>query len=359
MTEDGICQCAPRKYSTGNSCLNCSPKCTSCSNNSPGGCLGCVDGATFVPGAIDSCPCPSNQYFPLYSDERRCTNCPTNCLTCYDNGPGVQCDTCVAGTKLTGGRCCATNQYSTGMACASCDPTCSSCSGPLDTNCLTCPDGFPANSGSCERVFRRKRNYAVPPSCSSCDASCEQCLGPAPTQCLSCKPSLVRTADGRCVAVCPVGTAPFSGTCVDCDPSCATCSGMSSDECTSCSSDRILCGGKCLVGPSCPSAQPVVPRGSRRSECPVGQTACPIPGRSFRSWECIDTRNDLESCGGCAFSSLNQAEATGQDCTALPGVADVSCLNSRCAVAKCMPGYEVHGNRTLCVETPRWLHLQF
>lgn len=43
----------------------------------------------------------------------------------------------------------------------------------------------------------------------------------------------------------------------------------------------------------------------------------------------------------------------GQDCTALPGVSDVSCTRSRCSVQKCMLGYDVHKNRTQCVESRR------
>jgi len=42
-------------------------------------------------------------------------------------------------------------------------------------------------------------------------------------------------------------------------------------------------------------------------------------------FECLDTINELESCGGCA--SINE----GQDCTAIKGAWNVGCEHGRCA----------------------------
>ena len=39
----------------------------------------------------------------------------------------------------------------------------------------------------------------------------------------------------------------------------------------------------------------------------------------------------------------------GQDCTALPGVADVSCLSGDCVVHRCMPGYALSHDGTHCI----------
>ncbi|KAJ7369048.1 hypothetical protein DFH08DRAFT_678203 [Mycena albidolilacea] len=110
----------------------------------------------------------------------------------------------------------------------------------------------------------------------------------------------------------------------------------------------MLCNGQCLPGPSCPTVRPPLPRRAR-SECPEGLTSCPVPGRSFGGWDCIDTRNDLESCGGCMYSV--SSETAGQDCTALLGVNDVSCIKGQCAVRKCMLGYKLYEDHTHCVES--------
>jgi len=39
----------------------------------------------------------------------------------------------------------------------------------------------------------------------------------------------------------------------------------------------------------------------------------------------------------------------GQDCTALPGVADVACLSGECIVHRCRPGYALSHDGTSCV----------
>jgi hypothetical protein len=41
----------------------------------------------------------------------------------------------------------------------------------------------------------------------------------------------------------------------------------------------------------------------------------------------------------------------GQDCTALPGVADVSCLSGECIVHRCMPGHVLSHDGKRCSST--------
>ena len=41
----------------------------------------------------------------------------------------------------------------------------------------------------------------------------------------------------------------------------------------------------------------------------------------------------------------------GQDCTSLPGVADVSCLSGECVVHRCMPGFSLSRDGTGCIST--------
>ena len=41
----------------------------------------------------------------------------------------------------------------------------------------------------------------------------------------------------------------------------------------------------------------------------------------------------------------------GKDCTALPGVADVSCLSGECVVRRCLSGYALSREGTSCIST--------
>jgi len=70
--------------------------------------------------------------------------------------------------------------------------------------------------------------------------------------------------------------------------------------------------------------------------CPSGLDACPIAGISGLTgdYECLDTFNELESCGGC--SSLGK----GQDCTTIEGSWNVGCHQGMCAVYTCTAGYK-------------------
>nr|XP_018258953.1 uncharacterized protein I303_08494 [Kwoniella dejecticola CBS 10117]OBR81111.1 hypothetical protein I303_08494 [Kwoniella dejecticola CBS 10117] len=49
-------------------------------------------------------------------------------------------------------------------------------------------------------------------------------------------------------------------------------------------------------------------RNGRRALCPTGQTACNVQGLAD-SFECIDTTQELESCGGCLFGEFNRRHA--------------------------------------------------
>ncbi|KAE9396459.1 hypothetical protein BT96DRAFT_111382 [Gymnopus androsaceus JB14] len=88
-----------------------------------------------------------------------------------------------------------------------------------------------------------------------------------------------------------------------------------------------------------------------QSSCRTGWEACGIVGGGPRDWECIDTQNDLESCGGCpidVMSSLTGANGLGVDCTTIPGVSDVSCIAGTCSVNKCMPGFKISRSGQHC-----------
>lgn len=52
--------------------------------------------------------------------------------------------------------------------------------------------------------------------------------------------------------------------------------------------------------------------------------------------------------GGCAVL-LDSASPRGMDCTAIIGVADVSCSAGACLVKSCVPGYQVSPDGTFCM----------
>lgn len=83
----------------------------------------------------------------------------------------------------------------------------------------------------------------------------------------------------------------------------------------------------------------------RTGFCPSNYESCPIldvSGRSTES-ECLDTRTELTSCGGC--TSIGK----GQDCSAIPYSKVSTCQAGRCVVEKCKAGYEISATGDSCV----------
>jgi len=79
--------------------------------------------------------------------------------------------------------------------------------------------------------------------------------------------------------------------------------------------------------------------------CPQGLSACPIMGTSGLTGdlECLDTANELESCGGCA--SIGQ----GQDCTSIKGAWNVACEQGSCTVYTCAAGFRRSDDGKSCI----------
>ncbi|KAM0753148.1 hypothetical protein T439DRAFT_378864 [Meredithblackwellia eburnea MCA 4105] len=73
--------------------------------------------------------------------------------------------------------------------------------------------------------------------------------------------------------------------------------------------------------------------------CPDNETACPLG----RGWECLDTTSALDSCGGCT-----SARGGGVNCLTLPGAMGVACVESKCEISSCLPGWRFVMGR--CVE---------
>ncbi|WRT66948.1 uncharacterized protein IL334_003913 [Kwoniella shivajii] len=86
------------------------------------------------------------------------------------------------------------------------------------------------------------------------------------------------------------------------------------------------------------------------SLCPEGSSACNILDGSGLSYECIDTNQEIESCGGCTSGSFRPIdipeESEAQDCTSIPGVAlgGVTCLAGRCIISHCQTDHVLEEN---------------
>ncbi|WVQ65393.1 uncharacterized protein L199_003569 [Kwoniella botswanensis] len=89
-------------------------------------------------------------------------------------------------------------------------------------------------------------------------------------------------------------------------------------------------------------------RDAEVNPCPWGLTACAIPGlEAVDAFECIDTQNDIESCGGCIHraytdSTLTMTSNVGENCIT-PGVrlGSASCQAGKCVAYGCKDNYDL------------------
>ncbi|KAH9821802.1 hypothetical protein DFH28DRAFT_532189 [Melampsora americana] len=112
----------------------------------------------------------------------------------------------------------------------------------------------------------------------------------------------------------------------------------SSDYCS-------LCPSKCEATPSARA------RRVKRSQvalglCPIGLSACPIsPFSSSKGYECIDTQEEIESCGGCSSTG------EGINCNTVPGVKFAGCAASQCLAFSCEEGYNLTSDQKCVAAT--------
>ncbi|EKM61526.1 uncharacterized protein PHACADRAFT_248197 [Phanerochaete carnosa HHB-10118-sp] len=88
--------------------------------------------------------------------------------------------------------------------------------------------------------------------------------------------------------------------------------------------------------------------------CPTPMRVCSIDAQSspttLTEWirdgfECVDTFEDLTSCGGCGSVD------TKYDCTAIKGAHAVSCVVGQCRIDSCTKGYTPSLDGKSCVWT--------
>jgi hypothetical protein len=89
--------------------------------------------------------------------------------------------------------------------------------------------------------------------------------------------------------------------------------------------------------------------------CPYPLEACIVGDDGY---ECVDTRAELEACGGCTGGTLtmetdgspgsrNATAAVGVDCLSLPGVdaTRTACLSGKCVISACKPNWHLVAGR--------------
>lgn len=97
--------------------------------------------------------------------------------------------------------------------------------------------------------------------------------------------------------------------------------------------------------PSNCSSQPTAAPSHRKKRsivglCPVGAEACPLKRGSFSAgYQCINTQEELESCGGC------ETLGEGQNCNFIMG-ANAGCSSGKCVIFSCRKGYKLQSDGT-------------
>lgn len=290
-------------------------------------------------------------------------NTQGQCKTCADgtispsNPPSsgsYNCNPCPAGQTSNSGH----------SQCQNCTPgTYNSVQGGT---CDTCPDGSVNNVNGAQ-------------SCNTCPAG--QSSNPAHTQCTKCSPGNYNDTPGGTCRPCASGYfTSISGAkscCQCCAGFYANSANTGSTNCNQCpaskkysfagSNDNSDCVSSnnrrgqpdpvdsCNINADnqCPNPTGSGPVGSpvarkkRDMHCTRGLQACPrYAGRG--GFECINTRSDPESCGGCRDLD---GKGSGSDCTAITGVSVTRCVKGSCVIDSCQKGYTKSLDGSSCVSS--------
>ncbi|KAG9031638.1 Dihydroxyacetone synthase [Tulasnella sp. JGI-2019a] len=295
--------CPAGDFRSGSSCLPCQPGSYSSGPSSSTSCsatpAGNYDSGT---GNTQPYPCPIGTYAET-SGNPSCTACPSGYTTSSTGSTTIhKCKACDAGTK-------AVTDNTGSVTCSACPQGSWSSSG--QTTCTSCPSGSTS-----------------PASATSS------------SQCTACSPGNKAVTDGSTGVVscsaCPKGSyQSLSGqtTCQSC-PAGSTTAGTGTTSSTQCTPQPT--GG--------------LGRKKRSMSCLRGYKKC-FQYSGIGGFECVDIANDPESCGGCvAPEGVLRAtrtnddddeyeEATGEDCTAIPGASTTTCRRGQCVIEKCRKGF--------------------
>jgi hypothetical protein len=294
---DGKCitECPRGTIPIKGACVKCADSnCLSCDPSNISQCNACNERSVLKNG---QCVTTCGNFF--YENERVCTPCPENCLTCNKD----KCFECSDSKVLLEDRECRSNcpdgYVQKGKICIKCTSPldCKKCNPSNLDICTECYDPFLLQSGRCLSNCDEKF-FAKPPKCESCIKNCKKCKDQY--TCNKCENGFF-LKNNQCVADCGEGFTQVDNICHPCKVAfCDKCSTV--DTCTLCLGDRFLYNNKC------------------EDWCP--ETTYPTP--DFQCESCITDCQQCEDSNSCTM------------CTPLSG----KVLQDTICQFECDPGHE-------------------
>ena len=141
-------------------CVLCDTTCLTCIDTTPNSCLTCPTTRYFKADS-SSCLtiCPAQNYFPRTVPIKECVNCDPKCLTCTGTS-NLSCQSCQPTQFFTADQTKCTDQCDSfkyyqvitpTKACLNCDQFCRTCNGGTPNSCTSCVSGrYLTSSNSCE-----------------------------------------------------------------------------------------------------------------------------------------------------------------------------------------------------------------
>ncbi len=341
-TEDGDCPegsvCGPNKSCVAG-CGDANAVCPAGKVCYAGGCVDCTEDTHCGPGRVCSagneCVPGCSDAQPQCLDNQVCDVASGTCVTCLDDGqcmdPALpQCDP--ATDSCVG---CLEDGHCTNPALPFCSPaqkTCVECVGDAQ-----CDPGSVCTGSQCVPGCTATQDCPQSQTCDTASGQCVECTqdahcGGATKVCL--------TSENRCVECLPGA----NDTC----PAGAWCRSDSVCE-QGCKNGADCTSGVCLPTHSCDGCV-------SDSECAAGNVcdqgvcvaACDIehpcgPGRTCCSGHCLDTQNDVNSCGACGVTCNAGETCCGGTCTHLNtptscGACGITCAAGEgCCNGTCTP----------------------
>ncbi|EAU91114.1 hypothetical protein CC1G_03282 [Coprinopsis cinerea okayama7 len=217
------------------------------------------------------------------------------------------------------------------------------------TGCLSCPPGFMCPSSAMhtpQQCSPGRYSTGGVANCPLCPAGYFNNIHKA-TGCCECPAGwfLAHGGNVNC-QMCPNQT-PYSNPASTSMSQCSAKPGLYAPSKTATQGSNGACP------PSLPIPSGIPKRHwTPRSNCKAGERACPVyRGSKVVSFNCVDIRSDLESCGGCVTYSNDGSPSPdgGRDCSAIPFVNDVRCSNGSCQIGSCARGYVISLDGGSCV----------
>jgi hypothetical protein len=264
--QEGKCvtQCSAGYSSNGltNKCVQCNPKCSTCTQDSKDKCTSCSDPKLFLLSDQYDCVaiCPDGFYPDTVT--KRCTACVAPCKSCISSS---QCSSCLSQStnnnfylfypsqKICVAACTSgvTVLSKNTNTCLDCESSCMTCENDINS-CTSCREGSLLYNNKCISSKSCPLNHYIDSSkrlCVPCDSNCQQC-GSSYETCKLCKDGYVLNNQSRCILatdICAPGYFLNSKTslCEACTLPCLNCT-VQNDFCTSCSHGLLVQKNKCV-----------------------------------------------------------------------------------------------------------------